>query len=453
MQLLNQYLAMVLIIETVKGKRAFRTCDFKQMVRGQHYPWNRVKVQLANPKLCDDVAQSSGIINAYFGKQFFFWYFESRFQPQKAPLIVYANGALGSSSILGLNSGMFPCQVNRYGNGTWRNPYAWNNFANVLFIDPLGVGFMPSKREDGCYATPRASELVIALRQFLNAHPKLLNVPIHLAGESYGAAMVLEAAKVIVEMNGMEDMIKIQLRSVIVGSAMLDAYNQYAILPKLATRFGLHLGSVKRCQEAVKKCREEEAFCEVSFEICVVNLIQPYQAVGYNSFQLPAFEPKGSKSIDLNQLIFHSEVFINLNQTKVELGIPYDYSFNYINPIIYDKTIKSFNYIKDHLTLIPHLTKSNIQVLYYGGAMDYISNPLGIISTLNLTKSYPLTSKLTGLRLGTLFTTNQISIVEFSDASHHVQMDQSQPLFELVTQWIYKRSVGCQTFCCPPFQT
>ncbi|KAI0239646.1 hypothetical protein L0F63_002734, partial [Massospora cicadina] len=101
-------------------------------------PRYRAKITRAVPKICDGVAQSSGMINTYLGTQTF-WYFESRNQPWKDPLIVYINGAMGLSSILGLNSGMFPCHINNYGNGTRLNPYSWNNFANLLVLDAIGT--------------------------------------------------------------------------------------------------------------------------------------------------------------------------------------------------------------------------------------------------------------------------------------------------------------------------
>ncbi|CAH0050996.1 unnamed protein product [Clonostachys solani] len=72
----------------------------------------------------------------------FFWFFESRSAPQDAPLAIWLNGGPGGSSLLGLFAENGPCIVKNDSTTTEYNPWSWNNFVNILYIDqPNQVGF------------------------------------------------------------------------------------------------------------------------------------------------------------------------------------------------------------------------------------------------------------------------------------------------------------------------
>ncbi|THZ79123.1 alpha/beta-hydrolase [Aureobasidium pullulans] len=72
----------------------------------------------------------------------FFWFFESRKDPHKAPLSIWLNGGPGGSSMMGALSENGPCFVNSDSNSTHLNPWSWNNEVNILYIDqPNQVGY------------------------------------------------------------------------------------------------------------------------------------------------------------------------------------------------------------------------------------------------------------------------------------------------------------------------
>jgi cathepsin A (carboxypeptidase C) len=72
-------------------------------------------------------------------KHFFFWFFESRSEPDKDPLVLWLNGGPGCSSMTGLMMELGPCRVNPGGNGTTLNQASWNNQANTIFLDQVGL--------------------------------------------------------------------------------------------------------------------------------------------------------------------------------------------------------------------------------------------------------------------------------------------------------------------------
>jgi len=89
------------------------------------------------PGSLNDVGEEQGYpINT------FFWFFESRKDPENSPLSIWMNGGPGSSSMLGLLVENGPCYVNSDSNSTYLSEFSWNNEVNMLYLDqPVQVGF------------------------------------------------------------------------------------------------------------------------------------------------------------------------------------------------------------------------------------------------------------------------------------------------------------------------
>ncbi|ORY17601.1 Alpha/Beta hydrolase protein [Clohesyomyces aquaticus] len=82
-----------------------------------------------------------GVRNQTYEINTFFWFFESRKEPDNAPLSIWMNGGPGSSSMLGLMREHGPCFVNSDSNSTYLNEWSWNNEVNMLYLDqPVQVG-------------------------------------------------------------------------------------------------------------------------------------------------------------------------------------------------------------------------------------------------------------------------------------------------------------------------
>ncbi|KAH7406758.1 putative carboxypeptidase S1 [Phaeosphaeria sp. MPI-PUGE-AT-0046c] len=83
---------------------------------------------------------------ASYNASMFFWYFESRKDPQNAPLSLYLGGGPGSTSLGGATAENGPCYINADSNSTRLNPWSWNNKVNMLYLDqPVQVGFSYDK--------------------------------------------------------------------------------------------------------------------------------------------------------------------------------------------------------------------------------------------------------------------------------------------------------------------
>ncbi|KAF2659029.1 alpha/beta-hydrolase [Lophiostoma macrostomum CBS 122681] len=89
------------------------------------------------PGALDDL----GVQNQTYEINTFFWFFESRKDPENAPLSIWMNGGPGSSSLLAAFQENGPCWVNADSNSTYLNEWSWNNEVNMLYIDqPVQVG-------------------------------------------------------------------------------------------------------------------------------------------------------------------------------------------------------------------------------------------------------------------------------------------------------------------------
>ncbi|GJN31651.1 hypothetical protein PR202_gb20072 [Eleusine coracana subsp. coracana] len=85
-------------------------------------------------------------VDAASGKALFYYFAEAAEAPTK-PLVLWLNGGPGCSSLGGAMLEIGPFYVNRDNKTLSTNKYAWNNEANMLFLEsPAGVGFSYSNR-------------------------------------------------------------------------------------------------------------------------------------------------------------------------------------------------------------------------------------------------------------------------------------------------------------------
>ncbi|KAK3061150.1 hypothetical protein LTS18_006903, partial [Coniosporium uncinatum] len=132
------------------------------------------------------VKQYSGYLSVGSDMSMWFWFFEARNSPETAPVAAWFNGGPGCSSMVGLFQENGPCQFYNGSNEPSLNPYSWNEYANMLYVDqPIDVGF--SYGAGGTGTSEGAAALVWKFFQaFCDEYPKYENRDFAIFTESYG---------------------------------------------------------------------------------------------------------------------------------------------------------------------------------------------------------------------------------------------------------------------------
>lgn len=100
--------------------------------------------QVTSLPACPDPTSKtySGYLTVTATKKLHYVYTESLRSPRNDPVLLWSNGGPGCSSLLGLFQENGPWVVDDLTKSCGHNPYSWNHYANMLYIEaPAGVGF------------------------------------------------------------------------------------------------------------------------------------------------------------------------------------------------------------------------------------------------------------------------------------------------------------------------
>jgi hypothetical protein len=126
--------------------------------------------------------------------QYHYVFLESEHEPTQDPLVVWFNGGPGCSSMLGYAQEIGPWVMNDDDKEFWKNDYAWNKFANLLFVDsPAGVGFSHCASTESCIWNDEnsAEDNFNVLYQLLkDKFPEYQSNDLYISGESYAGVYV-----------------------------------------------------------------------------------------------------------------------------------------------------------------------------------------------------------------------------------------------------------------------
>ncbi|XP_072979461.1 serine carboxypeptidase 1-like [Typha angustifolia] len=162
------------------------------------------------------------------GRALFYYFVESPQNSATNPLVLWLNGGPGCSSLgYGAMEELGPFRVNSDGKTLDRNNYAWNNVANILFLEsPAGVGFSYSN-DSKDYLDPgdrrTAEDSYIFLINWLERFPQYKNRDFYITGESYAGHYVPQLASLIIDRNKKTNQTVINLRGIAIGNAYVDS--------------------------------------------------------------------------------------------------------------------------------------------------------------------------------------------------------------------------------------
>ncbi|KAJ9189306.1 hypothetical protein P3X46_000616 [Hevea brasiliensis] len=178
-----------------------------------------------------DFDQYSGYVTVdpKAGRALFYYFVESPQNFLTKPLVLWLNGGPGCSSLgYGAMEELGPFRVNSDGKTLFRNNYAWNNVANVIFLEsPAGVGFSYSNSSSDYDLTvagdkSTADDTYTFLVNWLERFPHFKTRDFFLTGESYAGHYVPQLAYTILQNNKKTNQTIINLKGIAIGNAWVD---------------------------------------------------------------------------------------------------------------------------------------------------------------------------------------------------------------------------------------
>ncbi|GAA6058715.1 hypothetical protein JCM10212_003403 [Sporobolomyces blumeae] len=175
--------------------------------------------------------------------------------PNRQRLVIWFNGGPGCSSFDGSLIEIGPYRINP--NGTVREVErgAWNEYANVLFLDqPAGTGYSYVTKNDRVRELDEAADQVVQfLVNLYKVFPEFATMDTYLAGESYAGQYIPYIASAIKRSRT----VSTPLKGLLIGNGWIDPKHQYpAYLEYLVEHKFLRRGSAgyRNVLNAVKKC-------------------------------------------------------------------------------------------------------------------------------------------------------------------------------------------------------
>ncbi|KAI8334710.1 Alpha/Beta hydrolase protein [Chlamydoabsidia padenii] len=339
------------------------------------------------PNLCDPtVVQYSGYIDVDANEHYFFWFFESRQNPDTAGLTLWLNGGPGCTSMTGLFEEVGPCAVNTEGTTAFYNEIgSWNKVTNMLFLDqPAGTGFSYGDRpvDSTDKAKIRAYQF---LQLFFKAFPKYQKQPFHLFGESYAGHFIPSFARYIIEKNQSPSLPHdqyINLESIGIGNGITDVLIQVQYAEKMACHSSYESvlkesdchemrTNIPVCVKLLKTCETTKTVfdCDKATIYCAKYVENIYARSGRDIYDIRA--PK-----DEEKSVAPFEKFLSIPHVWALVGSRS--TFHHCSPAVHRDFYKTGDYARNFAPDVGYLLDHGIRALIYAGDADYRANWYGV---------------------------------------------------------------------------
>ncbi|KAF8583990.1 peptidase S10 serine carboxypeptidase [Ramaria rubella] len=358
------------------------------------FPAYQVRIKRSN--FCDPTVKVwTGYIDVDFGaKHMFFYFFESRQNPDTDDVVMWINGGPGCSSSMGLLMELGPCNIDMTKsstNGTIWNPYSWNTNANIFFLDqPVGVGFSYAEYGETIETTEDAARNIYAFVSiFFDTFTQFQGRRLHLAGESYGGKYLPVFASRIYQEDQKTSGVPINLSSVIIGNGITDISTLYpgrydvacgrasleTPLLSISTCVRMKQANNNRCQRLLRdKCIDlfDDMDCQAAVNFCDAEISAPLQVTGRNVYDISK-ECVGTLCYEESDTIVS---FLNQRPIRDLLGVTLD-SGNFTS--CSDTVGRNFASHLDKWRVpaqlyVAELLERGIRVLLYAGTYDWQCN-------------------------------------------------------------------------------
>lgn len=313
-------------------------------------------------------------VNPAEEKALFYYFAESPKNSSTKPLVLWLNGGPGCSSFG--NGGLLelgPFRVKSDRKTLYRNPYSWNNVANVIFLEsPAGVGFSYGNEsiiynQTGDMST--AKDAYAFLVNWFERFPQYKNRDFYLTGESYAGHYVPQLAYNILHNNKNANHSFINLKGIAIGNAWIDDATNTAGLYDYLWSHALYSDEVHA---------KVQQFCNFSATSTSQECSDYSEKVGdevgdidiYNIYAPVCLKPGSSKAHILDSVEVYdpcSSIYVEtyLNTEQVQKAL-------HVKNTTWE-SCSDFDWQDSPSTVLPVIQKliaSNISVWIYSGDVD-----------------------------------------------------------------------------------
>ncbi|KAF9034389.1 serine carboxypeptidase [Panaeolus papilionaceus] len=406
------------------------------------------------------VNQASGYGDLTATESMWFWFFESRKNPETAPLALWFNGGPGSSSMIGLLQENGPCRITNDSSNVVLNPYSWNNEANLLFIDqPIGVGFSHGDLNVGTSQQAAADvwsflQIFLSDRRFAKYRFNKMAIWTESYGGHYGptfAAHILRQNLAILE--GKIKGIPLNLQVLGIGDGLTDPLAQYPgylsysavnpyhalvsqdVIDKATVDFNT---PVTGCKDQISACytNKTDAVCSAAQSFCNNRILSPL-AGDYDVYFVLAEDPDP----------YPPSFGAWLNKVAPQIGgeVTWTQSSN----AVYRNFSRTGDWMTNSRPDLEFVINSGVRTIIYDGDADYILNFDGVEAMVDslqtiYTPLYKLQKfqnfNVKGQTTGIYKNAGRFSYVRIYGAGHevpaykHANLDYGQAAAQMFTQ-------------------
>ncbi|KAF9493049.1 serine carboxypeptidase [Pleurotus eryngii] len=284
-------------------------------------------VRIKRTRWCDDTVKYARRNTGYIDVQarhLFFYFFESRSEPDKDDVLLWTNGGPGGSSSVGLLMELGPCRV-LDAEGPKFHPESWNTKANIFFIDqPVGTGFSYAEFGETAETTEDAAK---------DHFTKFKGRAFHLTGESYAGRYLPVYASEIYDQNARlveQGLTPINLTSIMIENGWTNMYTVLLSWPdfecsKIRTTCVAAKKMVPRCKKWIQaSCIDhfDGVDCNSAVATCQAALGGPYVAAGWNPYDITQkCEDQESLCYSLTSNLDHMHTSVEHVAALLERGI------------------------------------------------------------------------------------------------------------------------------------
>ncbi|KAG9096623.1 hypothetical protein FS749_008101 [Ceratobasidium sp. UAMH 11750] len=352
-----------------------------------------------NSGVCETTAgvyQASGYADLTSTQSMWFWFFAARSNPDTAPLAIWLNGGPGSSSMIGLFQENGPCRMNSDEATVSLNPYSWNAYANMLYIDqPVGVGYSYGSQVVG--TSQDAAVDVWKMLQIFFKDPKFSKYATRDFGiwtESYGGHYGPTFAAYFLSQNAAIDAgtvtgIKINLKVLSIGNGLTDPYSQYPGYVQYAQSNPYHSlvssSTIKSantslyqsggCLSQIAKCNNgagSNSDCSRAQSYCNSKVLSPLSG-SYDVYDVRVKNPDPYPYDPTNLL--------SSSSFKSKIGAQSGWRIT--NTQVYNNFAATGDWMRNSRPNLEKVVNAGVRVLLLDGDADYICNYMGFESMVD----------------------------------------------------------------------